>query len=300
MSSDSAVNRMQFRSSSANRLNVGCGWNFSPNWVNVDLHRYDPSVLCIDISRGLPFSNGRFDVVYSSHVLEHLTPLAARDLVLECLRVLAPGGIIRIVVPDLQSIVAFYLSGLERVQRSPDSSAAKALYQWGVIELLDQMTRAESGGEMARYLSKLANLPVSARSVIVKRMGRLAKGVSKRDSDKAGVGVARRSVLRRVIQMNVREQIKKSVLGATDYAALQSGRFLRAGEVHRWMYDEYSLGDLLKSAGFIDIRRKTAMESSIFDWASENLDVDEHGEVIKPNSLFMEARRPARQSNGEK
>jgi SAM-dependent methyltransferase len=118
------------------RLNLGCGPDAPPNWLNVDgswnawlsSHRYlrrglealrvvDPNVgakwnvkpVVHDITRPLPFDSDSFSAVYSSHVLEHLYLEDARSLLKECHRVLRRGGVIRIVVPDLQAMVSVYI-----------------------------------------------------------------------------------------------------------------------------------------------------------------------------------------------
>lgn len=47
---------------------------------------------------------GLFDVVYSSHCLEHLAPDDVRVALRECLRVLKPGGALLMFVPDLEDV----------------------------------------------------------------------------------------------------------------------------------------------------------------------------------------------------
>ena len=72
---------------------------------------------------------------------------------------------------------------------------------------------------------------------------------------------------------------------------LEAGRFRNGGEIHQWMYDEYSLGTLLKGAGFENIQRKSAYESQIPHW-EEHMALDvEDGKVRKPDSLFLEATK---------
>ncbi len=56
------------------------------------------------------------------------------------------------------------------------------------------------------------------------------------------------------------------------------------------MYDRYSLTELLKEVGFGQIILRTAFESEIDKWEKYQLDVID-GEVRKPDSLFIEAKK---------
>ena len=58
----------------------------------------------------MPFGPSTVDVIYSSHMLEHLTRSEARRFLLESKRVLRPGGRIRIVVPDLRGFAEAYIA----------------------------------------------------------------------------------------------------------------------------------------------------------------------------------------------
>ena len=62
-----------------------------------------------DACRKIPLENDAAEVVYASHMLEHLYPRQARLFLKEAFRVLKPGGVIRIVVPDLSIFVKSYL-----------------------------------------------------------------------------------------------------------------------------------------------------------------------------------------------
>jgi predicted SAM-dependent methyltransferase len=62
----------------------------------------------MDVSRGIKLPNGSCEAVFSSHVLEHLYVDDGKRLIVEIYRVLAPGGVCRTVVPDLQKIVALF------------------------------------------------------------------------------------------------------------------------------------------------------------------------------------------------
>ena len=94
-------------------LNLGCGERYHGDWVNVDIVATGPGVMVHDLDRGLPFDDDSFDAVYHSHVLEHLAKERAPVFLDECFRVLKPGGIIRVAVPDLETIARLYLKNLE-------------------------------------------------------------------------------------------------------------------------------------------------------------------------------------------
>jgi predicted SAM-dependent methyltransferase len=123
-------------SSFRNRLHLGCGLIAPETWLNVDgslnvslskrkwlrsalvalrlLPRsmaaveYPANVRRLDITRPLPFPDGSFDAVFSSHTLEHLYLSQTKSLLRECLRVLRPGGVARHVVPDLGALCGEY------------------------------------------------------------------------------------------------------------------------------------------------------------------------------------------------
>jgi SAM-dependent methyltransferase len=62
----------------------------------------------LDVGKRFPFPNSSFPAVFSSHVLQQLPPNIARHCLVECFRVLRSGGICRIVVPDLDRLIASY------------------------------------------------------------------------------------------------------------------------------------------------------------------------------------------------
>ncbi len=66
----------------------------------------------------IPLKNDVATAVYSSHLLEHLDPATASNLLAECYRVLQPGGVLRVVVPDMYRINKEYVSVMDQVTRS--------------------------------------------------------------------------------------------------------------------------------------------------------------------------------------
>ena len=79
---------------------------------------------------------------------------------------------------------------------------------------------------------------------------------------------------------------------ARELTAEEQVQFRASGEVHRWMYDRWSLGRLLEECGFSDTRVCAASESRIPGFSAYLLDCEEDGSTRKPDSLFIEAQKP--------
>ena len=156
-----------------NYLNIGCGSKYHPAWVNIDMRSHSPHVQACNLLDGIPFSSGRFDVVYHSQVLEHFPKNEATAFLLECFRVLTPGGTLRVVVPDLESIAREYLSHLRDCLENP-SARTEANYDWIMLEMYDQTVRNYSGGSMADFLKapEIVN-----EDYIVPRIGHVARAL---------------------------------------------------------------------------------------------------------------------------
>jgi predicted SAM-dependent methyltransferase len=128
------------------RVNIGAGIEVAPGWINVDggihalfagapapvlrlLHRSsnvmrnglpaDEYVRRLsehrfvhrELEDGLPFETGAVDYIFCSHVLEHFYKVHGEQLLKEMHRVLRPGGVVRICVPDLAHAVSLYTQG---------------------------------------------------------------------------------------------------------------------------------------------------------------------------------------------
>lgn len=165
------------------KVNLGSGLHVAPGWINVDsslktllarlpqfalrrayplatvgdTHSRDEFVALLrehrfvfhNLKYGIPFRDSSVDFIFSSHVLHHLYREDALALVRESLRVLKPGGTMRITVPDLEVIVALYLEGrrekaLEYLfyPKEARSTLSRRCYQYDFILLKSLMEEA--------------------------------------------------------------------------------------------------------------------------------------------------------------
>ena len=262
-------------------LNLGCGYRSHPQWTNVNFVATGKKVIAHDLSKNIPFADNTFDLVYHSHVLEHFSQAVAVNFIEECYRVLRPGGIVRVVVPDLEQIARLYLKSLDR---AADSAEWSANYEWIVLELLDQMVRNRRGGEMASYLSRST---ASVSSLTTARYGAEAaqiKTLPPQDSVEIPLKKIKPAV--KAFYQLLPQSLKRF------YTALKIGYYRQGGEVHQWMYDRYSLSNLLEDCGLEKVVQRSASDSYLADWRNFNLDTEPDGSVYKPDSLFMEALKP--------
>lgn len=194
-----------------------------------NLLKVDPQIIRWNLRKGIPFDSGTFDAVYLSMLLEHIARESSPYLLKECHRVLKEGGIIRVVVPDLEHIVKVYIKSLIALENGQETAIIQ--HKAAIHELFDQMVRNEATG-------------TSQQRPFVRLLERLIRGNT-----------------------------------------------AKSGELHRWMYDKYSLKNLVESAGFYNISIKDAFSSSIEGWQKYSLDTNENGSIYKPGSLFMEGRK---------
>jgi len=274
-------------------LNIGCGVTFDSSWLNVDFFSSSDSVKTCDVRKGLSFSDDYFSVCYSSHVIEHLMQVEAQKLINECFRVLKSGGIIRLVVPDLEAIARNYLLYLKKA--SEGDTQAVANYDWMMLELYDQTVRKYIGGEMGKYLS---NPAIQNKDFILSRIGYEAESYWQKETGQIkgnSLFTKLRSKSLFLLVKKVRIYIAKFfvflIAGNESVKAFEEGLFRNSGEVHRWMYDRFSIKRMLEQSGFMNIKICQAHESSIPDFNSYGLDMI-NGRVRKPDSLFIEGIKP--------
>jgi predicted SAM-dependent methyltransferase len=273
-------------------LNLGCGTHYheGAEWTNLDFVSSGPRVIAHNLLQGVPFQSETFDLVYHSHVLEHFSKQDGEKLIEECFRVLKPGGVIRIAIPDLEQIVKNYLRFLEAGMQQPHDENIRRNYEWMMIEMYDQTVRNQSGGNMAAYIyqDQIIN-----EDFVYQRIGEegraLRKGYLSNQLQSSHGKPVNISIVNR-INASIRYRLRRFFLKQLqiDERAHQIGKFRLGGEIHQWMYDRYALSNLLIKKGGEKISIRGAFDSYISNW--EHYEIDgKNGKVRKPDSLFIEA-----------
>ncbi len=152
-------------------LNLGCGARTCPRQevINIDWSPYlwlkrnpvlrhvaplvlrgeqlrrfkaiSPNILVHDLRKPLPFSNDSVDAVYHSHVLEHFDREFVDGFLLEIKRVLRPGGIQRIVVPDFEQLCRHYINHISIAETNPKEAQSHEQY---IAAIIEQSVRREA------------------------------------------------------------------------------------------------------------------------------------------------------------
>lgn len=104
------LSRLNLSSEAGLKLNLGSGRSRIEGWLNVDV---PPADLEMHLNWGLPFAEGVAQYVYLSHVLEHFYKREALELLRDAHRALRPGGVARVVVPDIEKCMRAYVQNDE-------------------------------------------------------------------------------------------------------------------------------------------------------------------------------------------
>ena len=93
------------------KLHLGCGTVYKDGWINID-NNSDNNIQKLDLEwdlrKPLPFPANSVDFIFNEHFLEHLTVEEGISAIKDFFRVLKPGGVMRIAIPDLESAIQSY------------------------------------------------------------------------------------------------------------------------------------------------------------------------------------------------
>lgn len=95
------------------KLEIGPGpTKIASDWITVNSIKTESTDVVFEFGElQLPFADNHFDLVYMSHVLEHVPWQNTVRALIDVCRILKPGGIVEIWVPDFKKIVHAYLHG---------------------------------------------------------------------------------------------------------------------------------------------------------------------------------------------
>ena len=93
------------------RLNWGCGSSPGGGWINSDIKEGPGIDISCDILEGLPLDTDSIDYIASIHTLPELSYPQIEPALVELRRVLRPGGVLRLSLPDLDKAIRAYTDG---------------------------------------------------------------------------------------------------------------------------------------------------------------------------------------------
>lgn len=105
------------------RLHWGCGPVTPAGWVNADRRRGPGVDLVCDIRDGFPLPDASFDYAVGIHALQDLPYPDVVPALRELRRVLTPGGVLRLGLPDLDRAIQAYVRGDRGYFLVPDLEA---------------------------------------------------------------------------------------------------------------------------------------------------------------------------------
>lgn len=90
------------------KISLGAGGVRFPGWLHVDADAHWQPDVVADLSQPLPFPDAYADFLQSEDFIGQLTFAQAKDHLVDCHRVLKPGGVLRLLTPDLAVLVDHY------------------------------------------------------------------------------------------------------------------------------------------------------------------------------------------------
>lgn len=105
---DSALVERYLAAHAERRLYLGAGRHEIDGWLNSDRYPPSPTSLHLDATQRFPLPDDSFRYVLSNHMIEHLPYASGAFMLGECLRVLEPGGTLRVSTPDFAFLVEIY------------------------------------------------------------------------------------------------------------------------------------------------------------------------------------------------
>jgi len=272
------------------KINIGCGNCFvgSDDWVNLDLNAINDSIQKKTFNSYVKnLSAESVNCIYMSHLIEHLDGDAVIDFFDKAYRVLKPGGGIRIVTPDFDSIVHEYIRATEK--------GSTEIASFEKLMLLEQCTRTEPSGTYRSEIRRL--IDKSDENDIVDHVYKRTGEHPLENSNTKNLKRSKSRNLRAVCSRFFRRLSKRMLrchLAMVRWLLPQCLRsnlsLTDAGERHLWIYSAYEVEQLARAKGFTAIFNM-AHDQSKFLCVDELaiLDIADNGSARKgTHSMFLE------------
>lgn len=131
------------------KINIGCGWrNFGKDWIHIDGGDYD-HLDYKDVTK-LEYEDNSVDLVYASHLLEYFDRDEVRYILKEWIRVLKPGGILRLAVPNFEAIAQLYVLSTRKKSHKTDEKF-KGMQTYNLENFLGPLYGKMSMGDETIY-----------------------------------------------------------------------------------------------------------------------------------------------------
>ena len=131
-------------------LNLGAGPNRYKGWLTADAFKSEADIYLNAYSK-FPFKDSTWDVIYSEHMLEHIYVDKVPHLLSEVFRILKPGGLFRVTVPDLEIHAKNYI---QKNDQFFEPIITKYKSRWNTKKSKYWLIRSNGGAFMSRAVQR--------------------------------------------------------------------------------------------------------------------------------------------------
>jgi len=140
-----AARPLKLDAGARNFINLGSGPNIVSGCINIDFYTTPGIDYGADLRRRLKIADGTVDGIFCEHTIEHLSYKETDQLLQECYRIMKPGAVIRVVLPDIELFIRHYASGDEAW-----------FERWEQLMLTDSTDPERAGRRLATPLQALS------------------------------------------------------------------------------------------------------------------------------------------------
>lgn len=96
------------------KINYGSGYNYFPEWLNVDIISTGPqNYMYVDLTNRHPFPDNSFQFGFSEDFIEHIDQASSLMFLEEAHRTFRKGGILRLSFPVLEAVLLEHFNSID-------------------------------------------------------------------------------------------------------------------------------------------------------------------------------------------